>query len=146
MRNSRPVLLVEDDEVDALAVKRAFKDLHVTNPVAHIGDGEQALAYLRDSTNPKPCIILLDLNMPKMGGIEFLGEIKQDDQLREIPTVVFTTSGEEFDVVKSYELSAGGYMIKPVDYKKFVEVIRTVDLYWTISELPCQKNGGQNGQ
>ncbi|OHB62177.1 MAG: two-component system response regulator [Planctomycetes bacterium RBG_13_46_10] len=141
MRSSKPVLLVEDDNVDAMTVKRAFKDLKITNPLAHRTNGENALEYLRDGSNEKPCVILLDLNMPKMNGIEFLKVVKVDDMLKKIPIVVLTTSKEECDIMESFKLSVGGYIVKPVDYAKFLEAIRTIDLYWTLSELP---DGEQN--
>jgi len=136
-------LLVEDDSVDAMTVSRAFKDLKILNPLAHSGNGEEALAYLRDWSNEKPCVILLDLNMPKMNGTEFLKVVKADADLRKIPVVVLTTSREEFDIVQSFQLSVAGYIVKPVDYKNFVEAIRTIDLYWTLSELPEQEVEGQ---
>jgi len=136
MRNSKPILLVEDDSVDAMTVKRAFKDLKVLNPLVITTNGEEALEHLRDESNKKPCVILLDLNMPKMNGIEFLKIVKADDTLRKIPVVVLTTSKEESDIVESFKLSVAGYIVKPVDYKKFVEAIRAIELYWTLSELP----------
>jgi len=136
MRSSKPVLLVEDDSVDAMTVKRAFKDLKVTNQLIRTVNGQDGLKYLRSDSNKEPCVILLDLNMPKMNGIEFLKAVKVDDVLKKIPVVVLTTSAEERDVVESFELSVAGYIVKPVDYKKFVEAIRTVSLYWTLSELP----------
>jgi len=136
MRTSKPILLVEDDRVDAMTVEHALKDLKVTNKLVHTNNGEEALEYLRDRSNKKPCIILLDLNMPKMNGIEFMKIVKDNDVLKTIPVVVLTTSQEEQDVVESFKLSVAGYIVKPVDYKKFVEAIRTVALYWTLSELP----------
>ena len=136
MRNLKPILLVEDDSVDAMTVKRAFKDLNVTNLLVHTLNGEEALNHLRAESNGNPCVILLDLNMPKMNGIEFLKVAKADDVLKSIPVVVLTTSQEEQDVVESFKLSAAGYIVKPVDYKKFVEAMRTIDIYWTLSELP----------
>ena len=137
MKNpSKPVLLVEDDDVDAMTVKRALKDLRVTNPLAHTLNGEEALQYLRNEENKKPCIILLDLNMPRMNGIEFMQALKVDDKLRKIPIVVLTTSREERDKLESFKLGAAGYMLKGIDYKNFVEIIRTISLYWTLSELP----------
>jgi len=129
-------LLVEDDNVDAMTVKRAFKDLKVLNPLVITADGEEALKYLRDESNKKPCVTLLDLNMPKMNGTEFLKIVKADEVLRKIPVVVLTTSKEESDIVESFKLSVAGYIVKPVDYKKFVEAIRAIELYWTLSELP----------
>ncbi len=136
MRSQKPILLVEDDRVDAMTVKRALKDINVTNRLDVVGNGEEALVFLRDEKNEKPCIILLDLNMPKMDGIEFLKIAKQDDGLKMIPVVVLTTSEEEPDRIGSFKLSVAGYMIKPVDYRQFVEVIRAIDLYWMLSELP----------
>jgi CheY-like chemotaxis protein len=127
---------VEDDQVDAMTVKRALKELHVTNPLAHLENGEAALAHLRDPACEKPCIILLDLNMPRMNGIEFLRVIKSDVALKRIPVVVLTTSEEQQDKVNSFDLGVAGYMAKPVDYRQFVEVMRAINSYWTISEMP----------
>jgi len=136
MRNMKPILSVEDDSVDAMTVKRALKDIKVTNGLIHTVDGEEALEYLRGQGNQKPCIILLDLNMPKMNGIEFLQIVKADEELKKIPVVVLTTSQDEQDKIESFKLSVAGYIVKPTDYKKFVEVVRTLELYWTLSELP----------
>jgi CheY-like chemotaxis protein len=138
MRNSRPILLAEDDKVDAMTVRRAFKDLKVTNPIVHAFNGEEALCYLKGNGNAKPCFILLDLNMPKMNGIEFLKIIKADDALRSIPVIILTTSKEEQDKIESFKLCVAGYIIKSVDYRKFVEAVKVIDLYWTLSELPNQ--------
>ncbi len=136
MRTNRPILLVEDDEVDVMTVRRALKELKVTNRLDVANDGEQALAYLKDATASRPCIILLDLNMPRMGGLECLGIIKQDAVLRRIPVIVLTSSREEQDRIASFNQSVAGYMVKPVDYRQFVEVVRAIDLYWSVSELP----------
>ena len=137
MRNSKPILLVEDDTVDVMTVKRALKDLQVTSDLVSTGDGEEALAYLRDDGNAKPCVILLDLNMPKMSGTEFMRIVKADEELRRITVVVLTTSNSEQDISNSFGLGAAGYMVKSVDYKKFMEIIKTIDLYWTLSKLPA---------
>jgi len=136
MKNLKPILLVEDDSVDAMTIKRALKELNVTNQLVHSVDGEQALEYLRADDNKKPCVILLDLNMPKMNGIEFLHAVKEDEKLKKTPVVVLTTSNEQNDITTSFRFSVAGYMVKPVDYKKFVEAIRAINLYWTLSELP----------
>ena len=133
---NKPILLVEDDQVDTMTVIRALKDIHVTNQLVRQENGEDALNYLRDSNNEKPCIILLDLNMPIMNGVEFLQVLKHDDQLKGIPVVVLTTSEEQQDKVNSFNLGVAGYMAKPVDYRQFVEVMRSIDTYWTISEMP----------
>ena len=136
MRNSKPILLVEDDRVDAMTVRRALKDLKVTNQLICTTNGEGALEYLRSESNKKPCVILLDLNMPKMNGIDFLKIAKGEEELKKIPVIVLTTSKEEQDVAESFNLSVAGYIVKPVDYKRFVEAIRVLELYWTLSELP----------
>ncbi|MGB0578851.1 MAG: response regulator [Limisphaerales bacterium] len=136
MRNEAPILLVEDDEVDAMTVRRALKELRVTNPLHHRSNGEEALEFLRAEEMPRPSIILLDLNMPRMNGLEFLEIVKADDNFKNIPIIVLTTSKEEHDRHNSFEHSVAGYMQKPVDYQQFVDVIRTIKLYWTLSELP----------
>ena len=133
---NKPILLVEDDQVDVMTVMRSLKEIHVTNPVVNLENGEEALKYLRNPDSVKPCIILLDLNMPIMNGIEFLQVAKRDAQLKRIPVVVLTTSEEQQDKVSSFDLGVAGYMAKPVDYRQFVEVMRSIDAYWTISEMP----------
>lgn len=136
MRENRSILLVEDDEIDVMSVKRALLDLKVTNRVYHVSDGEEALEYLRDSANELPAIILLDINMPRMNGIEFLKQMKQDRAIRHIPVVMLTTSHAEMERHESFSTGAAGYMVKPVEYKQFVEVMRAINIYWTLSELP----------
>ena len=134
--NNKPVLLVEDDQVDAMSVTRAFNEIQLTNQLIHVENGEEALDYLRGHANDTLCIILLDLNMPIMNGIEFLQVVKRDDHLKRIPVVVLTTSEEQQDKVNSFNMGVAGYMTKPVDYRQFVEVMRSIDAYWTISEMP----------
>ena len=136
MRNMRPILLAEDDSVDAMTVKRAFSELKVTNELVRVVNGEEALEYLKTHPDKKPCVILLDLNMPRMNGVEFLKVAKADDELRQIPVVVLTTSKDDCDKVETFKLSVAGYIVKPVDYRKFVETIKILNLYWTLSELP----------
>jgi CheY-like chemotaxis protein len=136
MKSSKPILLVEDDRIDAMTVKRALKDLKVINELVHVVNGEEALEYLRNESNEKPCVVLLDLNMPKLNGLEFLKIAKGEDELKRIPVVALTTSKETPDVDASFELGVAGYIVKPVDYKNFVEAIRILELYWTLSELP----------
>lgn len=140
MKNSTlTILLVEDDKIDVITIKRALKELKILNPVVVCENGLEALNYLENLENAIPGIILLDLNMPKMNGIEFLQHRNSIKKLKLIPTVVLTTSKDEQDKVESFNLGVAGYMIKPVDYMQFVEVIRTIDLYWTLSELPNTK-------
>ena len=136
MKSEISILLVEDDRVDVMTVKRALKDLKVTNPLNITSNGEEALAFLQEERNQRPSIILLDLNMPRMNGLEFLKIIKQHKSLKRIPVIVLTTSEEEQDRIESFYLSVAGYMIKPIDYLKFVEIMRTIHQYWILSELP----------
>ena len=136
MNGQKPILLVEDDEVDIMTIQRALKDLKVSNSLAVTRNGEEALDYLRNPDKAKPCIILLDINMPRMNGIEFLKERSQDGAIKSIPIIVLTSSREEQDMVQSFSLGVAGYMVKPVDYKQFVETIRVIDLYWTLSQFP----------
>ena len=135
MREGVPILLVEDDDVDAENVARAFKKNRISNTLYVAGNGEEALALLRDKNSLRPGIILLDLNMPVMNGIEFLEAVKADDDFKTIPVIVLTTSREECDRVESFRQSVAGYIIKPVEFEKFVEVVKTIDLYWTLSEI-----------
>jgi len=129
-------LLVDDDVVDVMTVKRALKELQVTNRVEHAEHGEAALAYLSGGQGERPCIILLDLNMPVMNGIEFLRVVKNDESLKSIPVIMLTTSEEPKDKTRSFDLGVAGYMAKPVEYRRFVDMIRSIDCYWTLSELP----------
>ena len=134
MRSDNPILLLEDDIVDAMTVKRALKEVGVDNEVIHMENGEEALEYLQNEKLEDPCIILLDLNMPVMNGIEFLQERMKSDDLMAIPVIVLTTSKDDFDKSNCFKLSIAGYMVKPVDYTEFIDVIRTINRYWTISE------------
>jgi CheY-like chemotaxis protein len=136
MRSEQTILLVEDDQVDFMTIKRALKQIENQNPLHRVTDGEKALDYLRDKSNARPGLILLDLNMPRMNGHEFLQHVKADPELRRIPVVVLTTSREDGDRVSSFEQSVAGYMVKPVDYANFVEVVKTISDYWIASELP----------
>jgi CheY-like chemotaxis protein len=146
MRDCKPILLLEDDTVDAMTVKRALKDLKITNPLVRVANGEEALVYLRDETKDKPCVILLDLNMPKMNGLEFLKIAKADDKLKRIPAIVLTTSKDDQDRFASFQLSIAGFIVKPVDYMKFVEAMKIVNLYWTLSELPNTEQENTNAK
>ncbi len=136
MQPLKPILLVEDDSVDAMTVKRAMRDLQDGHSVVHSVNGEEAMEYLASPDTEKPFVILLDLNMPKMSGIEFLRIIKAHPEFKTIPIIVLTTSKEKRDVLESFELGAAGYMVKPVDYSKFVEILGKIMTYWSSSELP----------
>jgi CheY-like chemotaxis protein len=136
MRSLKPVMLLEDDNIDAMSVARAMKDLKVANSLVHVVNGEEALAYLRDSKNSKPCVILLDLNMPRMNGIEFLKIVKADSESQCIPVVALTTSRADQDRLECFDNGIAGYIVKPNNYEGFVDAMRILDLYWTLSELP----------
>ncbi|MDY0091126.1 MAG: response regulator [Candidatus Vecturithrix sp.] len=139
MRSQKPILLVEDDHVDAMTVKRSLREINVVNQLLVAGNGEEGLQFLGNPDQEKPCIILLDLNMPKMNGIEFLQIVKNDARFKRIPVVVLTTSRNEQDRVESFNLGVAGYMVKPVDYQQFVDVVKTINLYWTLSEFPDEE-------
>ncbi len=136
MRSKKPILLIEDDLIDVMTVNRVFDELNIKNDIIHKQNGEEAIKYLQSNNHESPCIILLDLNMPVMNGIEFLEEAKNDDELKKIPVIVLTTSNDERDVAESYELGAAGYMIKTAEYRDFVSTIKEIESYWTLSELP----------
>ena len=136
MDENRPVLIVEDDKVDILMIKRAFKDLKISNNLVFTGNGEEALEYLSDTTKDKPCLILLDINMPKMNGIEFLKTFRKNRTQNNIPVVVVTTSKEESDKVELFKLSVSGYMIKSLKYHEFLNTIKTIQSYWSLSKFP----------
>ena len=136
MKNLKPILLIEDDDVDIMTVKRAFGELKITNHLACARDGKEALEYLKNGGGQKPCLILLDLNMPGMSGLGFLKAVKADDILKNIPVVVMTDSSKGQDKIISFESGIAGYIVKPANYGKFVESMKTIDEYWTLSKLP----------
>jgi CheY-like chemotaxis protein len=131
------ILLVEDDEVDVLNVRRAFQKNHITNPLFVASNGLEALEQLRGNMIPRDRrIVLLDLNMPKMNGIEFLQELRRDPELKVTPVVVLTTSNDERDRIEAYHLNVAGYLLKPVTFSNFCEVMTTLNKYWALVELP----------
>ena len=134
MSLSQHILLLEDDDIDAMTVRRALKELNTSFVLERVTNGEEGLTYLRGSANQRPGLILLDLNMPRMNGIEFLGELKADLALKHIPIVVLTTSKEENDRLAAFDKCIAGYMVKPVDYEQFVNIMRTICEYWSYSE------------
>ena len=136
MRTDKPILLLEDDEVDVMTVRRALTDLGIKNELLVAGNGEEGLEVLRDFRRKRPGIIFLDLNMPRMDGLEFLRVVRSEGLAAGIPVIVLTTSRQDRDVVEGFQLNVAGYMVKPVDYKQFVGLLRTIDHYWTLSELP----------
>jgi CheY-like chemotaxis protein len=135
------VLLVEDDPGDVLMTQEAFEEHKVRNKLNVVSDGEEALAYLRREgpygEAPRPDLILLDLNLPKVDGREVLAKIKDDADLRRIPVVVLTTSQADEDILRSYSLHANAYVTKPVDFERFIAVVRQIDEFFvSVVKLP----------
>ncbi|HEX3008262.1 MAG TPA: response regulator [Bacteroidales bacterium] len=143
MDNERIILLVEDNPDDELLTLLAFKENNIDNEVVIARDGAEALDYLAGAIhgqNKLPQVVLLDLKLPKIDGLEVLKRIRADESTRFLPVVVLTSSKEETDMVKSYELGANSYIQKPVDYEQFLEAIKQLGLYWLIlNELPGNK-------
>jgi CheY-like chemotaxis protein len=130
------ILLVEDDEVDVMNVKRAFEKAHIANPLFVANNGLEALQKLRSRDIPNHRrLILLDLNMPKMNGIEFLRELRKDPELCSLPVVVLTTSRMDRDKIESYRLNVAGYLLKPVTFATFCELMVTLNKYWALVEM-----------
>lgn len=135
--NMLNILLVEDDAVDVMNVKRSFERNHVSNPLFVAGNGIEALQMLRDDEVPRERrLVLLDLNMPKMNGIEFLQELRADPDLASTPVVVLTTSNDDQDKIDAYNLNVAGYLLKPVTFTSFCERMATLNKYWTLVEMP----------
>lgn len=131
------ILLVEDDEVDVMTVKRAFQKANITNPLYVASNGLEALEVLRkEELPPQRRLILLDVNMPKMNGIEFLREVRADPKLQTVSVVVLTTSNEERDRIEAFKLNVAGYLLKPVTFGQFAEVMSTINKYWALMEMP----------
>ncbi len=141
--NAIDVLLVDDDPGDTLMIREAFEHNKVSNELAAVADGVQAMQYLHREGEygdaSRPDLILLDLNLPRKDGREVLAEIKGDPELSTIPVVVLTTSHAEEDVLRSYQLHANAYVTKPVDFERFIEVVRQIDEFFvTVVKLPRQ--------
>jgi len=134
------VLLVEDDKVDIMNVKRAFKKNKIENPLFIAENGVEALEMLRGENDkrilPLPRIILLDLNMPKMGGIEFLGILRSDENLKNISVFVMTTSNDDKDKVDAYNYNVAGYILKPLSMANFINAVSVLNNYWRLNVYP----------
>ncbi len=126
------ILLVEDNEDDIELTKRAFARVNLKNDVVVVKDGEQALAFLAAHDQALPEIVLLDLKLPKIDGLEVLREIRKNERTRMLPVIVLTSSAEQRDIVESYRLGANSYVRKPVDFAEFVEATRQLGLYWLV--------------
>ncbi len=148
MPNTEPIkiLMVEDNPGDARLAQEALKDSKINNSLYHVEDGEEAMRFLRRqaeySDAPQPDLVLLDLNLPRKDGREVLAEIKEDPKLKLVPVVVMTTSEAERDLVKSYDLHANAYVVKPMSLDQFVEVVQGIEEFWlSIVKLPRVSDG-----
>jgi CheY-like chemotaxis protein len=137
------VLMAEDDEHDIVATKRAWKKHHIANPLYVVNDGEQCLDFLHQRGNyahpnsaPRPGIVLLDIKMPRLDGHAVLKHIREDQELRHLPVIILTTSKAEEDRLRSYDLGANAYVVKPVGFNNFSEAVRTINLFWELVDLP----------
>jgi len=142
------VLMAEDDEHDILAVRRAWKKRNINNPLYIVNDGEECLDYLHrrgkyseQGTAPRPGIVLLDIKMPKMDGLAVLEYIRKSDEFRRLPVIILTTSKDEQDRLKSYDLLANAYIIKPIGFDNFSEAVNTINLFWELVQLPEESHG-----
>jgi CheY-like chemotaxis protein len=129
------ILLVEDDEVDVMNVKRAFSKNNIKNPLFVAGNGVEALEMLESDIVPLPKIIILDINMPKMNGIEFLKVMRANEKFKNITVFVMTTSNEDSDKIKAYDLNVAGYILKPLSFEKFLSSVATLKNFWQLCEL-----------
>jgi CheY-like chemotaxis protein len=141
MSNLVQILLVDDDEVDCMNVARAFKKSNIQNPLHIAHDGLDALDMLRGTNgvtklSPTPRIILLDINMPKMNGLEFLREIRSDKDLHNLSVFVMTTSNSDKDKIEAYEYNVAGYIVKPISFDKFVAAVSILNNFWQLCEQP----------
>ncbi|MCK4738727.1 MAG: response regulator [Deltaproteobacteria bacterium] len=143
MNNLFPILMAEDNEHDVVATKRAWKRNSIRNPLYVVSDGEECLDYLKQrgaysepGSAPRPGVLLLDINMPKMDGLTALKHIRADEDLKNLPVMILTTSRADEDRVKGYDLFVNAYIVKPVGFENFAEAIRTIDLFWQLIELP----------
>ena len=148
MPNTEPIkiLMVEDNPGDARLAEEALKDSKINNSLYHVEDGVEAMRFLRRQAEyadaPQPDLVLLDLNLPRKDGREVLAEIKEDPKLKLVPVVVMTTSEAERDLVKSYDLHANAYVVKPIDLERFIEVVQSIEVFWfTIVKLPPTVDG-----
>jgi CheY-like chemotaxis protein len=132
---NRYILLVEDDEVDRMTVKRAVRKLKIPNELLTAENGEEALELLQDST-ALPWFILMDINMPRMNGLELLKIMKSDERLKIIPVIMLTTSAQDEDWYQSFQNSVAGYVVKPVEFDDFVDAIDRIHKYWTMVDTP----------
>jgi CheY-like chemotaxis protein len=151
MRDLRPILLVEDNPKDAELTLAALARCQLLNEVTHVRDGAEALDYLRcegayaGTHHGGPVVVLLDLKLPKLNGLEVLAEVRKDPSLSSTPVVMLTSSKEERDLVRSYELGVNAFVVKPVDFKEFFEAIQGLGMFWGITNQPPPHRAVPNG-
>lgn len=147
MKSPGRILLVEDDEYDLELTLSALSEFHLANEIFIARDGAEALDYLykrgthATRNNGNPLLVLLDLKLPKVDGLEVLRQIKQDEQLKTIPVVMLTSSREEGDVISSYQHGVNAYVVKPVDFQEFIETVRRIGLFWTLTNESAPGSG-----
>ncbi len=133
MNSLKPILLIENNDDDAKDIETNINDIHVTNVLERRSNIDEAYEYLRDEQNPKPCVILLDLNMPRMGAFEFIKTLKTDHILKRIPIVILMSSETNGDVARSSGLDIAGYILKPFDYRQFIETMKTLNIHLALN-------------
>ena len=139
MTTAVEILLIEDNPQDAELAIRALKKNNLANHLLHLEDGQEALDFLFDEKNEMPRLILLDLKMPKVDGLDVLRKLKTDEKKRIIPVVVLTSSKEERDIIETYKLGVNAYIVKPVDFDQFVKAVTQVGLFWLVlNQAPVQ--------
>jgi hypothetical protein len=137
---NHPILLVEDNPVDLDLTLRAFAARKLANPIEIARDGEEALAFMEkwEQGDLRPIVILLDLKLPRVNGLEVLEKIKSHPEFKSIPVVILTTSSETSDMQRAYELGVNSYIVKPVDFEKFMDVAGQIELYWSVINKPLE--------
>ncbi|TYQ31603.1 response regulator [Pseudanabaena sp. UWO310] len=135
MKICDPILLIEDDPLDIMTLQRGFRDINAKNPLSICYNGEEALEFLSQPSNPTPALIISDLHMPRMNGLEFLKIVKSNPEWCKIPVVILTTSQEEEDRLTGFQLSVAGYFVKPFKYINFVEKLQIIYQYWCLNEV-----------
>jgi CheY-like chemotaxis protein len=152
MANDQPrplrILLVEDNDDHAELIKRSFEEHRIGNELIHLSDGEQAVEFLHrrgryenPNSSPRPDVILLDLRLPRVDGLDVLREIKTSEELRTIPVVVLTTSDTETDIARAYDLHANAYLVKPVGFTEFLDLMRDMGFFWLVWNKPPRDEG-----
>ena len=148
MNTELPILLIEDNPMDIDLTRRAFIRHNLTNPLEVLRDGQEAIDFIMRWREGEcaPSVILLDLKLPKFSGLDVLRKVREHSVLGTVPVVVLTSSAEDIDIHEAYLLGANSYIVKPVDFEKFIEVARQIELYWTVLNThSCRKRSGASG-